>query len=82
MEGGIHQIGRGKKFPADPCLWTFWSDQPVKQANVQDIREVLGEPLTSKEERPKPGNLTKEEHPVRNWGNSYRNIKAVSLSIQ
>ena len=82
MGGGIHQISHGKKFPADPSLGTFWSDQPVKEANVQDIREVLGEPLTSKEERPKPGNLTEEEHPARNWGNNYRNIETVDQSIQ
>ena len=69
-----------RKFPADPCLGTFWSDQPVKQGDVQDIREVEENLLSHKEERPKPGNLTEKEHPVRKKKET--TIEIVRQSIQ
>ena len=52
----------------------------MKQGDVQDIREVEENLLSHKEERPKPENLTEEEHPVRKKKET--TIEIVRQSIQ
>ena len=65
-QAGVYtKLATDRTFPANSSLGTSRSDQPVKQADVQDIREVEENLWSHKEGRPKSGSLSEKEHPER-----------------